>query len=132
MTVSRKFESGIGRVTTDATGGARRDVSALQDRAVYREACAVFGEDGARAWLELFRRDLAEHLAEIAHGRPTRAAIQDIAHRTAGRAGFLGFSALAEASATLETALRRECGVAAALDRWMEQARLAAEVAPRG
>lgn len=90
----------------------------------------MFGEDGARAWLQLFHRDLAKHLAEIAHGRPTRAAIQDIAHRTAGRAGFLGFRALAEASATLDTALRRDSDVAPALDRWILQARRASEIPP--
>ncbi|MEI4233543.1 Hpt domain-containing protein [Roseovarius sp. D22-M7] len=105
-------------------------MSGIQDPAVYREACKVFGEDGARAWLQLFRRDLAEHLAEIAQGRPTRATIQDIAHRTAGRAGFLGFRALAEASATLDGALRRGAGVAPALDRWIVQARRASEIPP--
>jgi len=102
-----------------------RNVSGIQDRAVYQEVCAVFGEDGARAWMRVFRKDLAGHLAEIAHGQPTRAVIRDIAHRTAGRAGLFGFRALWDASARLEDALRRDDGVAAALDHWTRQAHLA-------
>lgn len=115
-------------MTTDTTGRrviAARDVTGIQDRAVYREACAVFGEEGARAWLQVFREDLAGHLAEIAHGRPTRAVVRDIAHRTAGRAGLFGFRALGDASARLEESLRLDDGVAAARDHWTRQARLA-------
>ncbi|MGM0661431.1 MAG: Hpt domain-containing protein [Pseudomonadota bacterium] len=88
----------------------------------------MFGEEGALAWLLVFRKDLAEHLARIEHGFCETKALQDIAHRTAGRAGLLGFRALADASACLDAALRHNGVVAAARDRWISQARLAVDV----
>jgi len=117
--------NGDDRHDAGARDPGARDVSGIQDRAVFQEACTVFGEDGARAWMQVFRKDLTWHLAEIGHGPPTHAMIRDIAHRTAGRAGLFGFRALSDASAHLEDALRRDDGVAAALDHWTQQARLA-------
>ncbi|SEP18672.1 Hpt domain-containing protein [Salinihabitans flavidus] len=102
----------------------------VQDPDAFREACAVFGDEGALARLRTFRGDLAAHLSWIGQGQPDHADLRDVAHRTAGRAGFLGFSALAEASAQLDEATRRNRGIAAALDRWAEQARIVAEIPP--
>jgi len=102
-------------------------VTGIQDKDVYAEACAVLGDEGALAWLRVFRKDLADHLDRLGQGKLDTTAIRDMAHRTAGRAGLFGFRALSEASASLEDALRRDDGIAVALDHWTRQARLAVE-----
>lgn len=103
-------------------------MSGIQDQQVYEEARAVFGDEGALAWLLVFRTDLAEHLAQIEQGSCDTRSLQDIAHRSAGRAGLLGFRALADASASLDEALRRNDLIAAERDHWISQARLALDV----
>lgn len=105
-------------------------MSGVQDPQVYEEACAVLGQEGARAWLDVFRKDLADHLTRVEEDRCDPGSLQDIAHRTAGRAGLLGFRALADASASLDDAMRRNKGIAAALDHWVPQARLALDIPP--
>jgi len=90
----------------------------------------VFGEEGTLAWLRVFRKGLADHLARVEQDRYDPRSLQDIAHRTAGRAGFLGFRALADAFASIDEALRRDHGIAEALDHWIPQARLALDVPP--
>jgi HPt (histidine-containing phosphotransfer) domain-containing protein len=101
---------------------SRQPDEAVQDADAWREACAVFGDEAARSRLCAFRKELAGHLARIGQGRLDDAALREIAHRTAGRAGFLGFKALTEASVALDEAARRRQGVAAALERWAHQA----------
>ena len=110
---------------------AGRQAMGVQDLDAFREACSVFGDEGALAHLRRFRQDLAEHLRWIGQGQPDQVALAKMAHKTAGRSGVLGFPALADACAGLEEAVRARRGVAAALDHWKQQARLAAE-APRG
>ncbi len=124
-------EDGPGRAgrETDVThdGDAQRPGDVL-DPVAYGEACAVFGEADALARLREFCAELARHLTWIERDRPDHAALRDMAHRTAGRAGMLGFPALMEVSVTLDQAARRNDGVAVALDRWTEQARRAIAV----
>lgn len=100
----------------------------VQDQDAFQEACAVFGESDALARLLDFRRDLVTHLSRIAQGPLDNETLRDIAHRTAGRAGVLGFPALTEACASLEDAARRDTGVASAVALWKEQAFLAARI----
>lgn len=103
-----------------------------QDLDVFAEACAVFGEQAALTHLQAFCRYLEKTLSWIESARPDHEALREMAHRTAGRAGVLGFPSLGDASASLDEAARHHTGVAAALDRWTKQARLAAEVASNG
>lgn len=98
----------------------------VQDMDTFKEACAVFGDEDALARLGMFRDELEAHLAWVAKPPPDQDALRDVAHRTAGRAGVLGFPALADASARLDDAARAGTAVAAALDHWIEQAQLAA------
>lgn len=105
-------------------GGA----SGLLNLVTFEEACAVFGEAGARTRLRDFREGLARQLSWIGQDQPDHKALRDIAHRTAGQAGVLGLPALAEASARLDEAARHDSGVAYALDHWQKQARLASEI----
>lgn len=97
----------------------------MQDPEAFRDACDVFGEETALYHLRQFCEDLAIHLTGMERHRLDDADICEIAHRTAGRAGFLGFPALVEASVSLEEAIRRNSGVGPALDHWAEQAHLA-------
>ncbi|MGI3212460.1 Hpt domain-containing protein [Roseovarius tibetensis] len=99
----------------------------VQDADRYKEACAVFGDEGAQARVRMLRSDLSKQLTRIAQGRFDHAALREMAHRTAGRAGTLGFADLADASARLDDAARHNDGVAAALEHWTQQARRAAE-----
>ncbi len=98
----------------------------VQDMDTFKEACAVFGHEDALARLRMFRDELEAHLAWVAKAPPDHDALRDVAHRTAGRAGVLGFPALAEASALLDDAVREGTAVEAVLHHWMEQAQLAA------
>lgn len=109
---------------------SRPEVENVQDRDAWNEACAVFGTEGARNRLCMFRSDLAGQLARIGTERPDHAALRELAHQTAGRAGLFGFPALAEASADLEEAVRQGHGIAAALERWTRQAGRVAESPP--
>lgn len=111
----------------DQDGPSAPDV---QDPAAFADARAAFGYEGALERLRMFRRDLDRHLSSIGEATPDHETLREMAHRTAGRAGFLGFPALADASLALDEATRLNRGVAAALDLWTEQARLAAEGPP--
>lgn len=104
----------------------------VRDLDAFAEACAVFGEQAALAHLRAFCRNLEKTLSWIESARPDHEALREMAHLTAGRAGVLGLPLLADASASLDEAAGRHTGVAAALDRWTTQARLAAEAAPSG
>ncbi|WP_372615373.1 Hpt domain-containing protein [Aquicoccus sp.] len=99
----------------------------VEDPAAFREACAVFGDAGALAHLQTFRADLRTSLSRIGRGAMDTPSLREMAHRTAGRAGLLGFPALADASAHLEEAIRTNAGVRIALDRWTRQAQVAAQ-----
>lgn len=101
----------------------------MQDPDAFRDACDVFGEETALRHLRLFCEDLEGRLTRMKHDRPDDADLRNIAHRTAGRAGFLGFSSLVEASVALEEATIRNAGVDPALGRWAEQAHLAIQYA---
>ncbi len=98
---------------------------AVQDHEAWEEACAVFGHEDAVARLRAFREDLAQHLDWTKQGTPDSAALREMAHRTAGRAGFLGFAALAQASAALDEAVHRQVGIDASLIRWRLEAKRA-------
>ncbi|WP_296762302.1 Hpt domain-containing protein [Sediminimonas sp.] len=108
---------------------AEQAARGTQDPEAFREACAVFGDAGALARLDVFRADLETHLSWIEQGRPDHEQLREMAHRTAGWAGLFGFPALAEASAHLDEAVRGNPGIEAALARWTEQARLASKIA---
>jgi HPt (histidine-containing phosphotransfer) domain-containing protein len=99
----------------------------IEDPEAFKEACAVFGDAGGLARLRMFRVALGTHLREIGRDHTDVDALREIAHQTAGRAGLLGFPTLAEASASLEEAIRANTRVPRALDRWTRQARLAVE-----
>jgi HPt (histidine-containing phosphotransfer) domain-containing protein len=105
---------------------ARQRAEGVQDMDTFKEACAVFGEENALARLGMFRDELEAHLSWVATGPADHQSLRDMAHRTAGRAGVLGFAALADASAQLDEAARDDTGLAATLDHWMEQAKRAA------
>ncbi|WP_176224294.1 Hpt domain-containing protein [Maritimibacter sp. HL-12] len=105
-------------------------VGEFQDPDAWMEACEVFGEDGALSRLRIFCKELADHLDRIENARPGNAALRDMAHRAAGRAGMFGFLALASASADLDEAARHDRGVALALERWMQQAQRVAKAVP--
>lgn len=97
--------------------------TARQDEEAWQEICEVFGESEALARLNTFRSDLRENIASISDGLQDLDALHHVAHRTVGRAGFLGFRALSEASVALDEAARGGTDVAAALDRWIVEAR---------
>lgn len=100
----------------------------VQDAEVFREACSVFGEAGARARLRMFQGELAQQLSGIEQGGVDAAELGKMAHRTVGRAGFLGFRGLVEASVGLDEAVRCNGNVAPALARWTQEARRAVAV----
>ncbi|WP_438362997.1 Hpt domain-containing protein [Nioella halotolerans] len=102
----------------------------VEDPDTFREACAVFGDAGALSRLRACRADLVTQLRLIGRNRTDVEALRKIAHQTAGRAGFLGFPALAEASAQLEEAIRTNASLTGPLQRWTQQARLAASGRP--
>lgn len=107
-----------------------RAIRDVEDPNAFKEACAVFGNAGALARLEMFRADLAAQLREIERDRTDTEALREMAHQTAGRAGLLGFPALAEASARLDEALRTNTRVPLSLGLWTRQARRAAGGGP--
>lgn len=98
----------------------------VEDADAFGEACAVFGDAAALAHLQAFRAELAEQISRLDAAPPDPAALREVAHRTVGRAGTLGFPTLAEASARLDEALLQDAGVATALERWTQAARRAA------
>ena len=102
----------------------------MQDYETYTELRMVFGEDGARDRLLSFRKELLGHLDLTGTTTLDLAVLRDMAHGIAGRAGFLGFPALADASGKLEEASRLNTDVADALEHWTEQARIAVEYLP--
>ena len=102
----------------------------VQNADVFREACSLFGEAGARARLRAFQDELAQQLSWIAQGGVEAAALGEMAHRTVGRAGFLGFHRLVEASVDLDEAVRRNGDIAPALACWTREARSAVAVPP--
>lgn len=97
----------------------------IEDPEAFKEACAVFGDAGALARLDMFRLDLGTHLRGVVCDQKDFEALREVAHQTAGRAGVLGFPTLAEASAHLEEAIRANSHVTLALDHWTKQARFA-------
>lgn len=100
-------------------------IKGIEDPDAFKEVCAVFGDAGALARLETFRADLGTHLRGIECEQRDLEALREFVHQTAGRAGFLGFPALAEASARLEEAICANARVTLALEDWSKQARLA-------
>ncbi|MEI4260281.1 Hpt domain-containing protein [Roseovarius sp. D0-M9] len=115
----------------DERNSAHRDANRIRDLDAFADASDVFGPEAAMAHLRLFGTELEQHLSWIERGTPDLQALQDMAHRTAGRAGVLGFPSLANASANLDEASGLNAGVTAALDHWTWQARRAAEIAAR-
>lgn len=104
----------------------KEEINCIRDPVAFADACAVFGEEGAVERLAVFLDDLERHLCWIGQGAPDNDTLRDMAHRTAGRAGVFGFPALVEASVALDEATNRKNSVAAALELWIKQARLAA------
>ena len=104
----------------------KEGINCVRDPVAFADACAVFGEEDAMERLAVFLDDLERHLCWIGQGAPDNETLRDMAHRIAGRAGVFGFPALMEAFVTLDEATAQKSGVAAALENWIEQARLAA------
>jgi len=113
--------------------GPTNEVSkGVQDREAFKEACDLFGHEGALMRLRTFCAELGECVQRIEQSRPDHDTLREMAHKTVFRAGMLGFSDLAEASMDLEDAIRRKSGEANAIEQWTRHARLAAAVSQDG
>ena len=110
---------------------AYRGANRVRDLDAFADASDVFGSDAALVHLRGFGAELEQYLSGIGRGTPDLEALRDMAHRTAGRAGVLGFPSLANASANLDEATGLNAGVTTALDHWTRAARQAAEIAAR-
>lgn len=104
----------------------------VQDKEAFKEACDLFGHEGALMRLRKFGAELDECVRRIEQSLPDRDALREMAHQTVFRAGILGFSNLADASMDLEDAIRQKSGEATAIEQWTRQARLAAAVSQDG
>lgn len=97
----------------------------VEDLDAFAEARAVFGDEDALSRLAQFRADLAAHLDLIGRDAADAKSLREVAHKTAGRAGLLGFPGLAEASGLLDEAISAGTGVPDALHQWTERAQRA-------
>jgi hypothetical protein len=68
------------------------------DPDAWREAREIFGQAEASSRLRIFLDDLARDRKILETTPPDRCVAREIGHRTAARAGILGFPALARAS----------------------------------
>lgn len=108
----------------------RQRIAGVQDHRTYSELQMVFGEDGARDRLLSFRHELLTYLDLTGKLASDLAELRNMAHRISGRAGFLGFPGLADASSKLDESSRLNKNVAEALDQWIEQVRMTVEYLP--
>jgi HPt (histidine-containing phosphotransfer) domain-containing protein len=106
--------------------------TSVQDKEAFKEACDLFGHEGALMHLRQFADELDECVQRIEQSLPDHDALREMAHQTVFRAGILGFSDLADASMDLEDAIRQKSGEATAIEQWTRQARLAAAVSQDG
>jgi hypothetical protein len=100
------------------------------DPDAWREAREIFGQAEASSRLRIFLDDLARDRKILETTPPDRCVAREIGHRTAARAGILGFPALARASADLDQAARVGAGIDATRAAWIAAADIVADIAP--